>query len=323
MAEAAAAVVEDAAPAVEPSDSAVLEKHAGAIRARESGAEAPAAAKPAPVEKAKHARPAPQAIAALSAREWKAQQQEKEAQALKGRYSAIETAIEKKDLRGALELLIKDKGFEFKHVVDVLTQEKEPEKTAEQLAEEKVNAVLAERDRKEHERLAAQRSEETKAQLGKVHSDLAALAEKGTAEDPNRWELSSLVSNVGEEAWEIIEGHYIATAPRDAEGRIAGDGEKLSFEQALDLIEGKLKTKRDARRPKTDAGNPTVGDKPRDEAASTGKGGRAAEPSFGNRATSIAPAKAAVPERETADEPGLSEAEHIRRAAARAKIKLT
>lgn len=321
MGETAAAVVETPAAESEASESAVLERHADAIRARDRGVEAPAATKPV-IEAKPKARPAPQAIAALSAREWKAQQQEKAAQEMRGRYTPIEDAIGKRDLRAAIEGLIKGHDFTFADVVNVLTQEKPVEKTTDQVVKDEVAAALAERDRKERERLDAQRSEQTKSQLTKVHGDLAALAEKGTAEDPDRWELSSLVGNVGEEAWDIIEGHYIATAPRDAEGRISGDGEKLSFEQALDLIEGKLKTKRDARRPKTEADKPTVGAKPRDEAASTGKGGRAAEPSFGNRATSIAPAKAAVPERETADEPGLSEAEHIRRAAARAKIKL-
>lgn len=337
MPEAQAAPAAEAAPVADAPEGAALEKAVASYKARQEATETTAGkdasasgsasaggeTKPAPnTPAAKPARPRPSDIAALSQREWKARQKEEAAAKVSARYKPVDEALSKKDLRAAMEVLVKEHGLSFADVINAITEEKPADKTTAELVAAEVARVRAEDKARQDKEAEEAARKDTESKLATVHGQLEALAESGTPDNPDRWELTAVAGKAAV-AWDVIEGHYMATSPRDGEGRFTGAGEKLSFEQALDLVEGKLREKQAARRPKTDAGTSPAGGNQRSEAESTRNDGRVAVPSFGNRATtSIAPVKPATPAVETADEAGLTEAEHIRRAARRANIRL-
>lgn len=337
MPEAAAAAAETpAAEIAEQGEGSALDRAVTAYKARQGAADAEGKAELGSTSSGKNeekpsvtspkpstaVRPKPGDIASLAKREWDALQREKRANETEARYKPVTDSIAKKDLRGAIEVLVKEHGFTFADVLKAIEAEKPEDKSPEEIAAAAVAAALKVRD----EDAAKERDEREKAEVGtklaKVHADIAELANKGTAENPDRWELAALMGDTPTETWDLIQDHYIETSPRDAEGKFTGPGEKWTFEYALDLVEAHLKEKQQARRPKQDAGTTTVGsEKPRTEAASTGKGGRAAEPSFGNRTTSVAPVGRSS-KSDDEDESGLSEMEQVRRAARKAKIAL-
>lgn len=283
----------------------------------DEGDEAPAAPAPAPKQEAKpKAEPEkrkPQAggIAALAAREWKAQQREKELDAREGRLKPLEQLVSKKDVRGLIELLGKEHGMTFAHVVDVLTDDKpEPEKTPAEIAREAAQEELRkarEADAKERE---AEHAKQVEAKVAGIRARLAEMAESGTAEDPNRWELTAVAGKAAE-AWDLIERWHAET------------GESLKLEDALDRVETKMRAKQEARRPKVDAGKPTAGGKARNEAATKKPGGRVVVPSFTNRKTSGVPAAVASDEDDDETDDDLTDNAAIDRAARRAGIRLS
>ncbi|MCA1824420.1 MAG: hypothetical protein LC640_09205 [Frankia sp.] len=211
---------------------------------------------------------------------------------------------------------------DFADFVAAMANAKPDEKTPAQVAEETVAAKLKERDtaaeaaRKEAEKQAFEQQQQ------RTRDSFVQQAEAGTQEDPNRWEMTALAGAAGQ-AWDVIWGHYQATAKFDANGNVIAEGEKLTREQALDYLESKLKEKQNARRAKQTPAASTAGaqNTERNEAAGAQTtDGRAAAPSFTNRATSGVPAAVGT----TPVEDRLDLPDHIRlaRAAARAGIRL-
>lgn len=284
-----------------------------------AGTQSAASAPGAPSDKP---RPKAADLGALAQREWAAQQREQRAAKLEAKYKPLDDTLggETKNLRGALEAMAKEYNVTFEKFVEVLTEAAPPEKTAAQVAEETVATKLAERDADAAKAQAAQQQQANAAQEVAFRTSLQEQAEKGAEGAPDRWELTAIAGKAGE-AWDVIWGHYMATAVRDAQGNVIQHGERMSREQALDLLESKLVEKRNARRPKQDAVTGSAAVNGRNEAAGQqGSDGRAAAPSFTNRATSGIPAVAgATPAYDSMDVP---DHERIRLAAKRAGITL-
>lgn len=319
----AAAAEPQAAPveAVDPFD-----KAEAAILAREDAQQSAAVAKPDAVAKPNEPAKKPERkspdIAALATREWKAQQTEQAAKKLQAKYAPLDELLGKRDLAGTLNHLAEHYGVTFADFVAVLNgqDEKPKEKTPAEVAAETVAAELRKRD----EAAAKERSEADQRRIDKGISDFKAkavdLAEKGDEKNPDRWELTA-VSGKAEEAWDVVDGHFMATCKFE-DGKLIERGETLSLEQALDLIEKKLREKQSARRPKTDAGKPKPGANRGNEAAATKADGKAGKPSFTNRRTSGA-ATVPVEDQDDPDESGsLADGSEIERAARKAGIRL-
>lgn len=257
-------------------------------------------------------------LGALAQREHQARQLEQQARTLAGKYQPIDEALSKKDLVGALTVIAEKHGFTFADFVAAMSANAPAEKTPAEIAAETVATKLAERD----EAAAKERDEATKrdieAREQATRQGFVQQAEAGTPEDPNRWELTHLAGAAGT-AWDVIWGHYQATARFDEQGRMAAEGEKLSREQALDLIETKLKEKQQARRAKQTTATDTAAGNGRNEAAGQRTDGRAAAPSFTNRATSGMPAVVGA---HPVDELGLPDNEAIDRIASRLGMRL-
>lgn len=267
------------------------------------------------------ARPKAADISAIAKREWEARQREERAAKLEAKYRPLDATLgaDKKDLPGALSAMAKEYGVTFEDFVRVLTETAPAEKTAAQVAEEAVAAKLAERDAAAAKERQAADAREFEARETATRSSFVQQAEAGTPEDPNRWELTH-VAGAGGTAWDVIWGHYQATAKFDEGGRLVAEGEKLTREQALDLIETKLREKQAARRTKQNPATVTADGNGRNEAAETQRtDGRAAAPSFTNRATSGIPAAVGA---QAVDEVGLPDHEVIARIAARRGIRL-
>lgn len=294
-------------------ESAGAEGKAGATNGSPSGSAAPTdpASKPA-------ARPRAADIGALAQREWRVREKEQAAAAAVAKYQPLDQALEKKDLRAALTVMAEKHGVSFADFVTVLTEAEPPAKTATETAEEVVARLLAERDAADLRARQEQSVADGKAREESIRTALQELAEKGAEGAPDRWELTAIAGKAGE-AWDVIWGHYVATTKTDAQGKVVEDGERLTKEQALDLIEEKLKQKREARRPKQETATGGGAGNSRNEAAGNGTDGRAAAPSFTNRATSGMPAAVGA---QAIDEAGLPEHEAIARAASRVGIRL-
>jgi hypothetical protein len=287
-------------------------------KAPASGAGASAAPAPATTT-AEKPRPKAADLGALAQREWRARQAEDAAKATQGKYAPLDQALEKKDLVGAMTALAEKHGFTFADFVAAMSADKPTEKTPAEVAAATVAAELAKRDEATARAQAEQQKAAHDAQEAAFRASLQEQAEKGAEGTPDRWELTAIAGKAGE-AWDLIWGHYMATATKDAQGRIVGDGERMTREQALDLIEAKLIEKREARRPKQDAANGSAaGHNGRNEAAGNGNSGRAAAPQFTNRATSGIPAVVGA---QAIDELGLPDNEAIDRIAARTGIRL-
>lgn len=266
-------------------------------------------------------RPRPADISALAQREWAAKQREERATALEGKFKPLDAALggEKKDLRAALTTMAEKYGVEFKDFLALLTEAEPPAPTAAETAEEVVARKLAERDEAAAKAQQEAQAAQFAAQVQAFREGMQTMAEAGAQDAPDRWELTAIAGKAGE-AWDIISGHHAATCVFDAQGRLVRDGEKLTREQALDLIEAKLVQKRDARRPKQET-SPGAGGQDRRNEAGAGQvnDGRAVVPSFTNRATSGMPAVVGA---NHVDDGTLPEFEAISRAAARANIRL-
>lgn len=314
-----------AAPAPDPFDKAIAaatSRREEAAAAEGKGAAAPAGgnvatpgAQPAATPPAK---PRAADIGALAQREWQARQAEAQAQALAGKYQPIDEALSKKDLVGALTVIAEKHGFTFADFVAAMSANAPAEKTPAEIAAETVAAKLAERDQAAAKERQAAEARDFEAREQATRAGFVAQAEAGTPEDPNRWELTHVAGAAGT-AWDVIWGHYQATAKFDEQGRMTAEGEKLSREAALDLIETKLKEKREARRAKQAPAPGTAAGNGRDEAAGQRTDGRAAAPSFTNRATSGMPAVVGA---HPVDELGLPDNEAIDRIASRLGMRL-
>jgi hypothetical protein len=267
---------------------------------------------------AKPARPRAADLGALAQREWRAKEAEARAAAAVGKYAPLDQALEKKDLVGAMTTLAEKHGFTFADFVAAMSADKPTEKSPAEVAAATVATELAKRDAETAKAQAAAQKAAHEAQEAAFRTSLQEQAEKGAENAPDRWELIAIAGKAGE-AWDVIWGHYVATTVRDAQGNVVQDGERMTREQALDLLEDKLKQKRDARRPKQDAANPSAGVNGRNEAAGNGNSGRAAAPQFTNRATSGIPAVVGA---QAIDELGLPDNEAIDRIAARTGIRL-
>lgn len=280
-------------------------KDAAAAEGKAAGASATNSTAPsgdaAPAGKAK---PKAAEIGALAQREWKVQQQERDAKALKEKYQALDGALAKKDLRAALTVMAEQHGVTFANFVDVLTEAAPPEKTGAEIAREAAEAVLRDRDAQQAAATLAAQDQEFKAKEANIRQECQARAERGAEGAPDRWELTA-IAGIGSQAWDIISGHYNQTTKLQ-DGRIVAEGEKLSIEQALDLIEARLREKQAARRPAQGANVR--------EAVGQRSDGRAAAPSFTNRATSGMPAAVGA---QAIDEAGLPDSVAIDRIAAR------
>lgn len=286
----------------------------GAAQASTAAGTAPAAAN------AADAKPRTKAadLGALAQREWRARQQEDAAKATQGKYAPLDEALGKKDLKAALTVLAERHGVNFVDFVNVLTEAQPAEKTPAEVAAATVAQVLAERDADAAKAQTAAQQAAHAAQEAAFRTSLQEQAEKGAEGAPDRWELTAIAGKAGE-AWDVIWGHYMATAVKDAQGNVITEGERMSREQALDLLEQKMVEKRDARRPKQGAANGSAAANGHNEAAGNGNSGRAAAPQFTNRATSGIPAVVGA---HAVDDLDLPESEALDRAASRAGIRL-
>lgn len=282
---------------------------AGSESAATAGANGAGAAKP---------KPRAADLGALAQREWRARQQEEAAKATQGKYAPLDAALSKKDLTAALTVLAEQHGVTFADFVQVLAADKPTEKTPAEVAAATVAEKLAERDAETAKAQAAQQKAAAEAQEAAFRTSLQEQAEKGAEGALDRWELTAIAGTAGQ-AWDVIWGHYMATAVRDAQGNVVTEGERMSREQALDLLEKKLVEKRDARRPKQGAANGSAAVNGHNEAAGNGNSGRAAAPQFTNRATSGIPAVVGA---HAVDDLELSDSEAFERAAMKANIRL-
>lgn len=317
--------------AAEPQDIAAetsaspLDKAEAAILARDEAGGGPgtsAKPKPAKVENDPK-KPRSSDIAAIAQREWKAKQTEDAAKKVQERYAPLDQALEKKDLKAYLSYAA-DKGFTFADFVKVLTEAEETkEKTPAEIAAETVEAKLKEADEARTKAETEARAKDLDARIKAQKSTIRQLAES----DATRWELAGLNPAMpgieddagnpvlaNEYAWKLIEADW------DAQAAAGQTPKSMSLEDALDLVEAKLREKQSARRPKTDAGKPKPGAKTGNEAAATKAGGKAGKPSFTNRSTSGA-ATVVDEDEESADESGATrDGDDIMRAAKRSGI---
>lgn len=305
-----------AADAVDPMDAAEA-----AILARDdAGGGTPASKQVVTVAKpaAKPERKGPD-IASLATREWKAQQAEKAAKELHARYQPLDEMANKRDLVGVLNHLAEKHGITFADFVAVLNgQDAKPvEKTPAEVAEATARKII-EDDRKAREDSDREAvSKDVEQRIEKFRTKSVEAVENDTT---GRWEETA-VSGKASEAWDLIDGHFMATS-KIVDGKIVEEGEKLTMEQALDLIEKKLKEKRAARLAKKDPGKPKPGAKTGNEAAAKNGDGKAGKPSFTNRRTS-GPAPKPVEDEESDDESGgIRAGDDIERAARKANIRL-
>lgn len=273
---------------------------------------------PGPSAPTSPAKPRAADLGALAQREWRARELEEAARATQGKYAPLDEALSKKDLKAALTVLAERHGVNFVDFVNVLTEATPPEKTPAEVAAATVAQVLAERDADAAKAQTAAQQAAHAAQEAAFRTSLQEQAEKGAEGAPDRWELTAIAGTAGQ-AWDVIWGHYMATAVRDAQGNVITEGERMSREQALDLLEKKLVEKRDARRPKQGAANGSAAGNGHNEAAGNGNSGRAAAPQFTNRATSGIPAVVGA---HAVDDLDLPESEALDRAASRAGIRL-
>lgn len=276
---------EAAAPAAEP------KKPEAAAAAAEDG-------KPKPKEKPRRSGD----IAALAEREWKVTQAQRAADELAGKYRPLEEALGKRDLVAVLNHLADKHGVTFADFVAVLDGKEPPKKPPEQIAAETVDAKLKERDAAAAKEREAAEAKALDERVTAIRTRLDTMAEEGG----ERWELTA-VAGRGSEAWDLVEKWHAET------------GQKLPLEEALDLVEKKLREKRDARRPKQDAVKPGAGAKPRNEAGTDRTDGRAGSPSFNNRSTSGMPAAVGAQDVDIAT---LPDHEAIEVAARRAGLRL-
>lgn len=282
------------------------------IEAKEATAPKPEGKKPADAKAAEtpkpEGKPAPRIDPNVVRREREAREAKERADALVAKYGGLEEALGKRDFVKAMTLLAEKHGATFADFVTAFEaageiEPKDPVEAARAAAREESERIERERREREAREAQARATEEQKAldeRIGKLRETLQGMAEG----DPERWELTA-VSGRGGEAWDLIAAHHEAT------------GEKLSMDQALDLIEGKLKQKRDEARAKGKGSRPGAGDNGRNEAAATREGGRAAEPPVNNRTAGGAPA--VLPRSDGPVDFGSSA---IKEAARRAGIKL-
>lgn len=293
------------------------------ILAREdAGGEAPAPKQPVtvakPAEAKKPERKGPD-IAALATREWKAQQAEKSARELEARYKPLDELLAKKDLIGVLNYHAEKHGFTFADIVAAVSssERQEPEKTPAQIAAETVAEELRKRDEAAEKMRNEAVSKDVETRIEKFRAKAVETAESDTT---GRWEETA-VSGKASEAWDIIDGHFMATS-KIVDGKIVEEGEKLTMEQALDLIEKKLREKRTALQAKKVPGKPKPGAKTGDEAVAKNGDGKVVKPSFTNRRTSGAAPKPVEDEESDDESGGLASGSEIERAARKAGIRL-
>lgn len=313
-----AAAPAPAAPVEEPSEGALMDKAVAGIKARDDKPAEPDKPEAKPAEKPK--KPARSAdIAALADREYKAVQTEKKAKEILSKYQVDEELLGRKDLKGFLEHVAKRHGFTFADFVEVMSQDKEPDKSAAEIAKETAEKTLAEAREAEKKEREAAAAKDVDEKLAKRKADWLAMAEA----DGDRWELLGMNPVVGrsddgrpltaiDAVWEVVEGHWLEQV------KAGKQPTAMPIDQALDAVEAKLRERRDARK-KPGSATTSAGGNGRNEAASR-ENGRAAEPSFTQRNTSGVPG--AVGDRKDVDIADLPDHEAIRVAAARARIAL-
>ena len=214
------------------------------------------------------------------------------AEQLEAKVKPLTEALAKKDIKAALHLLAADHGVTFADFVEVLKgagdEDESLDQKAARIARETIDAAKAEDAKKADAEAKAKADEETKAIEARVEKVKGLILEKAES-DPGRWDLASLDPVVTRDdkgqpivasdyAWRLIEANHEAT------------GKAMSFEEALDVVEGKLRAKRDTQRAKTQSTrDQSATGQTRNEAGGQTNGGRADEPRINNRTTSGAP----------------------------------
>ena len=202
------------------------------------------------------------------------------AEQLEAKVKPLTEALAKKDIKAALHLLAADHGVTFADFVEVLKgagdEDESLDQKAARIARETIDAAKAEDAKKADADAKAKADEEAKAIEARVAKLRDSLQERAEG-DPDRWEMTAASGKAGE-AWDVIEAYHAET------------GEKLDVERALDLVEGKLRQKRDAlRAKKASTRDQGATGQARNEAAGQATSGRADEPRINNRTTSGAP----------------------------------
>jgi hypothetical protein len=293
----AAAQAETAAPAapapaaLPESTSAAASKFVAAKEAAAKPAETKVEAKKLEIGEARKPRIDPN----LVKREREATTALQRAEAIESKFKPLTEALAKRDFRTALELVAKDHGANFADFVAILENKdtgETLEQKAERIARETIEKAKAQdaADAKERERVDGEA--QTKLVAEKLVRVQGMIQEKAES-DPERWDLASLNPVVtkddagrpvlaSEYAWLVIEAEHGAT------------GKKLSFEEALDIVELKLREKRTSQRAKSKgAQTASASGNAHNEADGQARGGRAAEPSISNRTTAAPGARPA------------------------------
>lgn len=273
-----------------------MDKAEAAILAREDATAAHAPAKK--TDPAGEKKPRSADVAAISQREWKARQAQQAADEKGRRYDekfgTLEKLIEGKDYIGVINHLAEKHGMTFVEIVNALNASDDTAraKTPAEVAAETVREELAKADAARSKADAEAQAARIDAGITKVKDRMLGMAEKGTDEVPDRWDETGrnpvmrddrgavLKDDAGrpvtaiDYAWALVEAHHEKS------------GETLALEDAMDIVEAKLRERQSARRPKMDAGKPKPGVKTGSEAVAKKGDGKGGKPSFSNRKTS-------------------------------------